>query len=307
MGWFIDEKGINSLGRRSLLVVALPALAVARSFSVSPLQQRIRWLFHHHSRRTRLWGRLTRRAMRLTLLFCLRAFSSAFLLAASPRRRAAGSGGQGRNLHDGAGEALKLKRTGDDPIENSSFQVRSASYDDLPRVAELMTDCFYPGLNAMLRPVRYLMELDRLQSNFPYDEIDRHYYLCVFDSSAEDCLVGFCDIDGRILERRQGLVAALSPLGNVRRPQPYLSDLAVNSSWRRKGVAKTLMSKAERLAGDMGFEELYLGVNEDNHLALQMYSNMGYEEIQPQGHMIAFLDVQKEKCMRMLRREIREI
>lgn len=205
-------------------------------------------------------------------------------------------------MHRGeADEALKLKLTA---TENSSFQVRSASYDDLPRVAELMTDCFYPGLNAMLRPVRYLMELDRLQGNFPYDDIDRHYYLCVFDTSTGDCLVGFCDIDGRILERRQGLVSALSPLGNVRRPQPYLSDLAVNSSWRRKGVAKTLMSKAERLAREMGYNELYLGVNGDNHLALQMYSKMGYEEIQPQGDMVAFLAVQKEKRMRMLRREI---
>ena len=249
------------------------------------------------------------RAIPFCLLTFAWTFSSAFLLATSSRSSRNSPTGGKRWLHDGhrvhRGEEDEWStRSGDDLIESSSFQVRSASYDDLPRIAELMTDCFYPGLNAMLRPVRYLMELDRLQGNFPYDEIDRHHYLCVFDSSTGDRLIGFCDMDGRILERRPGLVSALSPLGNVRRPQPYFSDLAVDSSWRRKGVAKLLMSKAELLAREMGFEELYLGVNGDNHLALQMYSNLGYEEIQPTGDMVAFVEVQKEKRMRMLRREI---
>ena len=48
-----------------------------------------------------------------------------------------------------------------------SFHICEALYSDLNQAADLMTDGFYPQLqnNPILRPIRYFMELDRLQNS----------------------------------------------------------------------------------------------------------------------------------------------
>ena len=213
-----------------------------------------------------------------------------------------------------------------------TYQICEAKYSDLPQAADLMTTGFYPELqnNIFMRPIRYLLELDRLQNNFPYDEDGRHYYLVAilssntnttFDSGSGGVgvnnrkIIGFCDIDGRIPMKNKEkknidgllssfLLSLLSPFAitNVNRPQPYFSDLSIHSHYRRRGVASSLMKEAERRASCMGFDELYLGVRSTNDVALQMYSRYGYEFIVPQGDMVAFLNVQKG--VRMLRRSL---
>lgn len=192
------------------------------------------------------------------------------------------------------------------------FQIREAQYSDLAAAANLMTDGFYPELrnNPIMRPIRYLMELDRLQSNFPYEPDDRHYYLVAYVNNDDEGtgiitskVVGFCDIDGRIPKGGADKGLSLLPFVKyVQRPQPYFSDLAIDPEYRRRGIASALMIEAEQRAKNMGFEELYLGVRSTNELALQMYSKIGYESIIPQGDMLAFLEIQKD--VRMLRRSL---
>ena len=213
-----------------------------------------------------------------------------------------------------------------------TYQICEAKYSDLPQAAELMTNGFYPELqnNPFMRPIRYLLELDRLQNNFPYDEDGRHYYLVAILSSNTNTtndsgsgvgdvddrkVIGFCDIDGRIPMKNKekknidGLLSSFLPsllspfaITNVNRPQPYFSDLSIHSQYRQRGVASSLMKEAERRASCMGFDELYLGVRSTNDVALQMYSRYGYEFITPQGDMVAFLNVQKG--VRLLRRSL---
>ncbi|KAL7534213.1 hypothetical protein ACHAXR_007544 [Thalassiosira sp. AJA248-18] len=196
----------------------------------------------------------------------------------------------------------------------SKFQIREAQYSDLTQSADLMTDGFYPELrkNPIMRPIRYLLELDRLQGNFPYEEDGRHYYLVAYDNDDRDGggleggnrkVIGFCDIDGRI-PKGGGSTSLLPFVKYVQRPQPYFSDLVVHHDHRRMGVASALMMEAERRAGDMGFEELYLGVRSTNESALRMYSKIGYENIIPSGDILAFLEVSTNRGVSMLRRSL---
>ena len=197
-----------------------------------------------------------------------------------------------------------------------SFYICEALYSDLNQAADLMTDGFYPQLqnNPILRPIRYFMELDRLQNNFPYDVDGRHYYLVAVAAEEEDDtttkrrndrdrkIIGFCDIDGRIPTADAPSLSPLVP--NVRRPQPYFSDLVIHPEYRRRGIGMALMTEAEKRASDMGFNELYLGVKSTNQVALDMYSKIGYESIVPKGDMLAFLEVRTNRGVRMLRRSL---
>ncbi|NEQ22919.1 MAG: GNAT family N-acetyltransferase [Microcoleus sp. SIO2G3] len=64
---------------------------------------------------------------------------------------------------------------------------------------------------------------------------------------------------------------------------PYISNLAVSKSCRRRGVAKQLLSACEQTALDWGFPDIYLHVLENNHQARQLYLKTGYQlyQIEP--------------------------
>ena len=211
----------------------------------------------------------------------------------SPRRAVAETATDGgRSAPSDVAASTASAEGADGEAATTTVRFRRARYDELGRLADLMTDCFHPRLrrNPLLRPLRYLLELDRLQGNFPYDDLDLHFYLVACSGEDDDEIVGFCDVDGRVGEAAK----------KVRRPQPYLSDLAVDPAYRRRGIASALVAEAERRAARMGFGELYLGVKASNAPALRMYAERGYEAIEPTGDMVAFVEIQKD--LRMFRR-----
>lgn len=96
---------------------------------------------------------------------------------------------------------------------------------------------------------------------------------------AEDCgkVVGVCGVqmlaltpDG-IGERR--LTRADKPRVDVR---PLMSNLAVDPSCRRRGVAKRLVRECEALVAEWGYREILLFVEEANSRALALYRQLGY-------------------------------
>lgn len=209
---------------------------------------------------------------------------------------------------------------------NVEFRIRDATYSDLGQVADLTTGAFFfssaknNANNPILRTIRHLSELDRLQNNFPYNnniENDgRHFYLVATPMTDDTKIIGFCDIDGRI-PRAIGFSLSFSPLpfatstarksmADVRRPEPYFSDLVVHPSYRRRGIASSLASEAESRAKNLNYDELFLCVRPDDDVVLQMYNERGYEVIETtklSPDMLDFLSVQEGKILmrRLLR------
>lgn len=186
----------------------------------------------------------------------------------------------------------------------NDYTIREALYSELQVIASLVTAGFHPELdsNPFLRPIRVLLELDRLQNNFPYpgDE-NRHMYL-VCEAKKDNKLVGFCDIDARIPANKKK-ENPFSPFAStIYRPHPYFSDLTVDPNYRRKGIASALVEEGERRAKDMNCQEMYLGVASTNTVALDLYSKMGYEIIVPIGDILEF--VKRQEGVRMLRRTL---
>jgi len=143
------------------------------------------------------------------------------------------------------------------------FVIRPAKFGEMGQVSNIIVSSFYKA-SPLIRPYLYLNELQRLQSNFPYSD-PKHY---VFVASIGKAIVGFVDVDGR------PSTMAKAP------PRPYLSDLAVDPKYRRRGIAKALIQKCEDVVQDfMKSKELYLRVERDNQPGLSMYDGLGYNAL----------------------------
>ena len=134
---------------------------------------------------------------------------------------------------------------------------------DLTQAANLVVKGFYPP-SPIMKYFHQIKELDRLQSNFPYDDSNHSMYVAV-SKIDNKTVIGFVDIDFRRTKRRY------AP------PRPYLSDLVVSEKWRRRGIAKNLILTCERRALQLREKTLYLRVEQSNSKALNMYYSLGYD------------------------------
>lgn len=93
---------------------------------------------------------------------------------------------------------------------------------------------------------------------------------------SDEEVVGFCIVDGRtpdpsckIEHLTQSTLASTSP-------RPYLSDLAVSPSHRRRGLGELLVKACEEWTRHRGYDKLYLKVDEKNASGMGLYCSMGY-------------------------------
>jgi ribosomal protein S18 acetylase RimI-like enzyme len=186
-----------------------------------------------------------------------------------------------RTAADDESDVLSATNGKSSDIGPSRYIIQEAKYSHIPQIADIITSSFHPELdtNFFLRPIRVILETDRLQSNFPYSDTN-HYYLVILDI-IEDKIVGFCDLDFRSPPEYSDVnlfqMFSSSSSNYLVRQRPYLSDLAIHPHHRRRGLASYLMEKAHAYAKQCG--ELYLGVAEDNKGALAMYYGLGYESL----------------------------
>jgi len=60
---------------------------------------------------------------------------------------------------------------------------------------------------------------------------------------------------------------------------PVISNLIVSKKMRRKGIAKSLTTRAEKIAKSLGYKEIYLFVNVENIPAIRLYKSCWYKSI----------------------------
>lgn len=78
----------------------------------------------------------------------------------------------------------------------------------------------------------------------------------------------------------------------------YITDLAVFSSCRRRGVGTALMRELERRGQGLGLRFLTLEVRAGNLAALGLYRGLGYSEV---GRRVGFYTEPKEDAVLMTR------
>lgn len=114
-------------------------------------------------------------------------------------------------------------------------------------------------------------------------------------------VLGFAEVDTCSLKNEQcnelkecGLDDDLST-SNGALPRPYMYNLAVDKSWKRKGIASSLVDACETfvasIQGEMDPRWLYLRVRKSNYEAIALYQSLGYSEIHPGSIALTVDDV----------------
>lgn len=156
----------------------------------------------------------------------------------------------------------------------STFYIRPAMKEDIPQIVEIEVDAFSnPSYD--IRPYLVQSEIRRYMNNFPDDGHQDHAMFVAVSlkerkASGEEMIVGFVDLDDRVPLK----------MGPSEPPRPYLSDLAVHSHYRRKGIATSLLDTCEEQAKIWGHGNIYLRVEKHNNVkAKEMYFSKGYTYI----------------------------
>lgn len=164
------------------------------------------------------------------------------------------------------------------PAGASDLIIRTAHPKDLTSLTEILADSFHPrtGIWALAYPMFRLGIYEdlrnRLCSTVPN-------YICLVAAladpsiSTENSHRGTADFLAGTVEMALRSPPTWQRWGSQ---YPYISNLAVRLSCRRRGVARQLLLECERTALEWGFQDIYLHVLENNHQARQLYLKAGY-------------------------------
>lgn len=158
----------------------------------------------------------------------------------------------------------------DEPL---NLSIRIACQDDLEHLTELICSSFHyrEGLTGFLFPVLQMGIYEDLRYRLKSPSSLNGVFLVavvspVNMSKPHANVVGAVEISFR----------STFPLELRPSNYPYLSNLAVSSKYRRRGIAQKLLSVCETIVQERGFQNLYLHVLEDNYKARQLYVKAGY-------------------------------
>ncbi|XP_031257262.1 uncharacterized protein LOC116115243 [Pistacia vera] len=189
------------------------------------------------------------------------------------------------------------------PTVSPEIVVREARLEDCWEVAETHCSCFFPEYSF---PLDLLLRVDRMfamLSGFTVQHGYRRICLVAVVSSlvdetfflrSEDFKIG--GLDG-IFSLNRGYVAGIltvdtvadflprkGPLRQRRTGIAYISNVAVREKFRRKGIAKRLIAKAEAKARSWGCRAIALHCDLNNAGATKLYKGQGFKSVKvPEG------------------------
>jgi ribosomal protein S18 acetylase RimI-like enzyme len=179
--------------------------------------------------------------------------------------------------------AARFDRDADKPASpESPYLVRAARSQDLPALAELLATSFHrkSGWLGWAYPLFQLGIYEDLKHRLRNRS---GYYACLVVVEPASLAAMRYVAQSATSTPPPGRILGTVEVG-LRSPSIwaplhqclYISNLAVNAAYRRRGIARQLLQACENLALEWGHRELYLHVLENNQSARSLYSQAGY-------------------------------
>lgn len=156
------------------------------------------------------------------------------------------------------------------------LSIRPVSEDEIHSVADIITHSFHfdRGWRGWFTPLfklgiaedlrhRIRLNANNTSRNKPQSQICS---IAVYTERGQTSIAGTVEVGVRNCYER-----------SRQRRYIYISNLAVSSAFRRRGVAIELLTDCEQITKTWGYSELYLHVMADNHGGRSLYQRLGYE------------------------------
>ncbi len=149
------------------------------------------------------------------------------------------------------------------------LKVRPLQLADLAKAANVISDSFQIGaaFGGWLRPLFKIGIHEDLRNRLDVQPPDRAVCLVATIGSQSMDVVGTIEISARL--------PIYNPSLNKR--YLYISNLAVDNSYRCLGIGRELVTQCELIAKKWGFTDIYLHVMADNLAGQHLYARLGFE------------------------------
>ena len=172
-------------------------------------------------------------------------------------------------------------------------------WTDLGPAARILTEKFYSHkTNFITFQIERLKTVLSLESTFPnqHNSLWKDHSRRTLQRMIVACdakhgrVLGFAEVDARPLGSNKngswGNESSLTEGASYDILRSYMYNLAVDKTWKRKGIASALVQACEQYVSDMHDlcveKRLYLRVRKSNHAAIALYESLGYREMLPE-------------------------
>ncbi|KAL8518000.1 hypothetical protein ACS0TY_009332 [Phlomoides rotata] len=188
------------------------------------------------------------------------------------------------------------------PTTSDEVVVREARIEEFWEVAETHCSSFFPAYSF---PLDFALRLNRLLSML--------FAVSLPKGCKRTCLVAVGGFEGRFgnvagiltVDTLANFLPRKGPLRLRRTGIAYISNVAVREKFRRKGIAKRLIAKAEATAKSWGCLAIALHCDLRDRAVVELYTSQGFKSIKvPDGanwpRPRASVDVQFNFMMKLL-------
>jgi GNAT superfamily N-acetyltransferase len=150
---------------------------------------------------------------------------------------------------------------------SSALIIRPACQPDIASLSDVLASSFHRknGWLGWLYPLLQMGIYEDLRMRLRFSP--KHYACLVATIGEDEAVVGTVEVGIRNASMWSSQAASCL----------YISNLAVQSDYRRHGIAQRLLAACDQLALEWGYPDLYLHVLENNHTARRLYHRAGYK------------------------------
>lgn len=201
------------------------------------------------------------------------------------------------------------------PLQDTTSQpnlirVRTARSDDLPRIVAVLLASFYPNIKAT-HWFYWLMRIGIREDIRTRLRTHSNQYACLVADGADSwASTAIGSKPAAVSTKPAGAKPARTVIGTIEisqrpcetwrffpPPRAYLSNLAIDPTYRRKGAAMKLLRTCENVALQWGFHRVYLHVMADNKAARTLYEQAGYQPCEISNPILASLGIRPERLL----------